>query len=152
MKNELIENENINDHFVEIFNLILVLEEKSLKKKGIIGLSLVEIHVIEAVIKLGSEATMKTVAKELKISLSSLSVSTNVLIKKGYLIKIPSKLDKRVRHLKETSKSLEINKIHVQWHKEFVDNALINFDNEQRTILLGLLKNLNNYLQINLDQ
>ena len=72
----------INDILVDLFKNILGIEEQALKDRGVIDLSMNEMHTLEAI---GYEdvKTMSEAAEILKITLGTLTTSVNRLVKKG---------------------------------------------------------------------
>ncbi len=132
----------VEQFFIEAFNFILIKEELDLKESGIVDLTMVEIHVLEAVNKTSVEhdATMKEVADFLHISKGSLTVSSNRLIKKGYLIKVTDEFDRRKKYLKLTDKGMNICQIHDQWHKGLTKNTLDGLTAEQTEVLADSLE------------
>ena len=65
----------INDFFVGLFNDILLLEERHLKKMGLADLSLSEVHILEAIAQKENPA-MGDVAQQ--VSLTNGTVTTAV--------------------------------------------------------------------------
>lgn len=79
----LIKNEEIlNSLFVEVFNDILLIEQKTLKSGVLSDLSVTEIHTIEA-IGYKDSRTMSEVANDLNITVGTLTTAINKLIKKN---------------------------------------------------------------------
>ena len=80
----------INSILVNLFNMVLKLEEKAIKESTRRDLSLTELHTLVAIGE-GKAKTMSQVAASLKISVSTLTAAVNRLVKKGYahLFSIP---------------------------------------------------------------
>lgn len=87
--------ERINTLLVEAFNDILVIEESELKKSQFNDLSITEMHTIEA-IGMYKKKTTSEVAKELSITVGTLTIAINRLVKKGYVERLRSEDDRRV--------------------------------------------------------
>lgn len=75
----------IDQVLVHLFNDILRIEEDSLHRRGVHGLSMREIHVLQAIMESGEENTMSTVAARLHVTVGSLTVAINTLVRKGYV-------------------------------------------------------------------
>lgn len=137
-------NKVIDDFFVEAFNYILSREEEDFKTMGVDNLTIVEVHVLDAVNKVTNktEPTMKEVAKFLGISKGSLTVSSDRLIKKGYLEKSIDKTDRRKKFLKLTESGKEMCKIHDDWHVELTRTALDCLSEHEEEVLVTALKNI----------
>lgn len=95
--------ERINSLLVDVFNDILVIEESELKKSRFNDLSITEMHTIEA-IGMYKKKTTSEVAKELSITVGTLTIAINRLVKKGYVERIRSEDDRRVVKLSLTKK------------------------------------------------
>lgn len=74
----------IDQVLVHLFNDILRIEEEFLHRRGVHGLSMREIHVLQAIMESGEENTMSAVAARLHVTVGSLTVAINTLVRKGY--------------------------------------------------------------------
>lgn len=138
--------EAVNDYLVNIFSDILTIEESELKKSRFNDLSITEMHTIEA-IGLYRKKTTSEVAKDLSVTVGTLTIAINRLVKKGYVERIRSEDDRRVVKLGLTKNGKLIYRIHQHFHRQMVKNILRNMDNEEETALLKALKNLHDFLQ-----
>ncbi|MGC6770386.1 fatty acid biosynthesis transcriptional regulator FabT [Enterococcus sp. LJL128] len=138
--------ETINDYLVSVFNDILTIEESELKKSKFNDLSITEMHTIEA-IGMYKRKTSSEVAKELSITVGTLTVAINNLVKKGYVERIRSEDDRRVVKLGLTKKGKLLYRVHQHFHREMVKNILDGMDQEEEQALLKALKNLHDFLQ-----
>lgn len=137
--------ELINDYLVTVFNDILTIEESELKKSKFNDLSITEMHTIEA-IGTYKKKTSSEVAKELSITVGTLTVAINNLVKKDYVERIRSEDDRRVVKLGLTKKGRLLYRVHQHFHKEMVKNILKGMDKEEEQALLKALKNLHDFL------
>ncbi|AIM25637.1 transcriptional regulator [Melissococcus plutonius] len=87
------------------------------------------------------------VAKELSITVGTLTVAINNLVKKGYVKRIRSKNDRRVVRLGLTKQGKLLFRIHQHFRKEVVKSILRNMNPPEESALLGALKNLHDFLQ-----
>lgn len=112
----------VNDYLVSVFNDILTIEESELKKSQFNDLSITEMHTIEA-IGMYKKKTTSEVAKELSITVGTLTTAINKLVKKGYVERIRSEDDRRVVKLGLTKKEsyciAYINIFIEKWSKTF---------------------------------
>ena len=76
--------EIINRLLVETFNDILTIEEKSLREGAFNNVSITEVHTVKA-IGLHTKKTISEVARELNITVGTLTVAINNLVKKGFV-------------------------------------------------------------------
>ena len=115
--------ETVNDYLVSVFNDILTIEESELKKSQFNDLSITEMHTIEA-IGMYKKKTSSEVAKELSITVGTLTVAINNLVKKGYVERLRSEDDRRVVKLGLTKKGKLLFRVHQHFHREMVKNIL----------------------------
>ncbi len=99
----------LNELLVDLFNYILLIEEKNLRDQGV-KLSMTEVHILEAIQKSESKM-MSAVAKSLMVTQGTLTVSTSKLVKKGYVERVKDERDKRIVRLKLTDKVIAFFKI-----------------------------------------
>ncbi|RNC07065.1 MarR family transcriptional regulator [Enterococcus faecalis] len=138
--------ETVNDYLVSVFNDILTIEESELKKSQFNDLSITEMHTIEA-IGMYKKKTSSEVAKELSITVGTLTVAINNLVKKGYVERLRSEDDRRVVKLGLTKKGKLLFRVHQHFHREMVKNILKGMEQEEEQALLRTLKNLHDFLQ-----
>lgn len=138
--------ETVNDYLVSVFNDILTIEESELKKSQFNDLSITEMHTIEA-IDMYKKKTSSEVAKELSITVGTLTVAINNLVKKGYVERLRSEDDRRVVKLGLTKKGKLLFRVHQHFHREMVKNILKGMEQEEEQALLRALKNLHDFLQ-----
>ena len=138
--------ETVNDYLVSVFNDILTIEESELKKSQFNDLSITEMHTIEA-IGMYKKKTSSEVAKELSITVGTLTVAINNLVKKGYVERLHSEDDRRVVKLGLTKKGKLLFRVHQHFHREMVKNILKGMEQEEEQALLRALKNLHDFLQ-----
>ena len=136
----------VNESLVRVFNDILIIEENELRKSKFSDISIKEMHTIEA-IGMYSQKTTSEVAKELSITVGTLTVAVNNLVKKGYVERIRCENDRRVVKLGLTSKGRLMYRVHQYFHKNMVVGALDSMDQEEATALLKALENLHMYLK-----
>ncbi|EOL47572.1 MarR family transcriptional regulator [Enterococcus phoeniculicola] len=140
------ELETINDYLVSVFNDILTIEESELKKSQFNDLSITEMHTIEA-IGMYRKKTTSEVAKELSITVGTLTIAINKLVKKDYVERIRSEDDRRVVKLGLTKKGKLLFRVHQHFHREMVKNILNGMEKPEEEALLKALKNLHTFLQ-----
>ena len=107
----------LNSLLVDLFNDILKIEGAVLKAGEFSDLSVTEMHIIEA-IGYDREMTMTEVARDLEITVGTLTTAINRLIKKEYVERRRIEEDRRVVLIKLTSKGEEAFKSHAQFHDD----------------------------------
>ena len=136
----------VNDYLVSVFNDILTIEESELKKSQFKDLSITEMHTIEA-IGIYNKKTTSEVAKELSITVGTLTTAINKLVKKDYVERIRSEDDRRVVKLGLTKKGKLLYRVHQHFHREMVKNILDGMATDEQQALLAALKNLHDFLR-----
>ncbi|MCI1904113.1 MarR family transcriptional regulator [Enterococcus hirae] len=134
----------VNSFLVTVFNDILTIEEEQLKKSRFSDLSIKEMHTIEA-IGMYHKKTSSEVAKELKVTMGTLTVAINNLEKKGYVERFRSEDDRRVVKLGLTKHGRLLYRMHERFHRLMVEKAIESLSEEERAVLLKALKNLHLY-------
>lgn len=138
--------EQLNEFLTDIFNGILKLEEKSLKKYSDFSLSIAEMHIIEK-IGMSKEIRMSDLAKAIRVTLGTVTVSINRLVKKGYIERSQIVHDRRVVLIKLTSKGTAVFRLHEIFHKKMVDEIVLGLTPNEENILAKALGNLAHYFK-----
>lgn len=136
----------LNELLVELFNYILLLEERNLKVHGLKKLSITEIHIIEAIHKV-KVPSMTEVAQKLMVTVGTLSTSVNRLIQKGFVTSRRSEQDRRVVLLSLTQKGEAALKIHDDFHEKMIDNILENTKFNEDELLINSLQKLMDFFK-----
>ena len=125
----------LNELLVDLFNYILLVEEKNLRDHGV-TLSMTEVHILESIEKSESNM-MSAIAKRLMVTQGTLTVSTSKLEKKGYVERLKDEKDRRIVRLKLTDKARTVLDEHDRFHEEMIEKLLneIELDKEQELIL-----------------
>ncbi|MCR0590496.1 MarR family transcriptional regulator [[Clostridium] innocuum] len=130
----------LNELLVDLFNYILLIEEKNLRDQGV-KLSMTEVHILEAIEKSESNM-MSAIAKRLMVTQGTLTVSTSKLVKKGYVERVKDERDKRIVRLKLTEKAVSILAIHNRFHEEMIERLLNELELDKEVELIQSLRNL----------
>ena len=133
----------LNELLVELFHEIIDIEEKFIRKdKKYNKMTTNDMHVIEA-IGLGEGKTMSTVAKALNVTLGTLTISVNSLVKKGYVDRVRSETDRRVVLVSLTKSGVQAYKHHEKFHAEMIQSVTNNLENDEQVVLQKALDKLN---------
>jgi len=129
----------VNELLVEIFNHILPMEEKYMKRLGV-ELTITEIHILESVL-ISESKTMSAIAKKQRVTAGTLTVGVDKLVRKGYLVKVRNTVDKRVVTLELTKKAMDSLAIHEEFHNQLVNACVEGLELEkEKEIVIGLKK------------
>ncbi|EDP67586.1 transcriptional regulator, MarR family protein [Carnobacterium sp. AT7] len=135
----------INSYLVTIFNEIMTIEEGALQSSTFKDISIKEMHTIEAIGMYGIHTTTE-VSKKLAITVGTLTVSVNNLVKKGYVERIRNDNDRRVVKLGLTKKGRLLYRLHDKFHRDMVKETLEGLNQEEAEMLIKGLKNLHVFL------
>lgn len=135
----------INELLVGMFNYILYIEEKNLKKKNV-KLSMNEVHLLESIEK-ASDNTMSHIAKRSMITQGTLTTNVKGLVAKGYVERYKDDKDKRIVRLRITEPAKKVLKIHDQFHEEMIDKAISDLNLEDNKVLIDSLQNILDYFR-----
>lgn len=135
----------LNELLVDLFHDILEIEEKSIRENGS-DLTMTEMHTIHAV---GDDRprTMSEVAKDLKITMGTLTTGIDKLIKKGYVVRKRTDEDKRVVLVELTEKGIEAKKVHDEFHQEMIRSVIDSLDEDEERVLTVALTKLIQFFQ-----
>lgn len=136
---------------VSTFNTIEKLEQSMIGKGGAVRLSISEIHLIEAV---GSGRTPKTIsalAKGLGITLASVTVGVNKLVKKELLQKKRSEKDGRVIYVSLTPKGRSIYRLHNDFHMRLAESVSSGLTKEEKYVMLKGIRKLKDFFSVKLE-
>lgn len=130
--------EEIDDLLTSVFNSILRIEEKSLDNRLTEGLSITEIHTIDA-IGYREANPMNVVASRLGVTLATLTICVNRLVEKGFLIRERDTADRRRVLVSLSRKGRAVYRAHRLFHRQMVDEALGSLSVEEERVLASAL-------------
>lgn len=136
----------LNELLVKLFNDILQIEEQALKNDEFQNLSITEVHVIEA-IGLTKERNMSAVARDLDITIGTLTIAINNLLRKGYVNRTRSDEDRRIVLISLTEKGEKAYKHHALFHDEMINTTISKLSDEEMKVLISALENINGYFK-----
>ena len=111
--------EAINDVLVNLFNEILDLEERALITPEYKNISVNDMHIMDAV-GIREQKNMSTVARALNVTVGTLTIAVNNLVKKGYIQRVRSEEDRRVVLISLTEKGEKAFCHHRDFHEKMV--------------------------------
>ncbi len=139
-------NSALNEVLVKLFRDITTIEEKAMKTGEYKELTVNDMHVIEA-IDLGEPKNMTSVAKALSVTTGTLTISVNGLVKKGYVERVRSELDRRVVLISLTDKGHKAYMQHKRFHQEMIDAVVEGLSVQEQQVLERALRNLTHFFR-----
>lgn len=138
--------QEVNEYLTAIFNNVLVVEEASLRGSQFKDVSIKEVHTIDVIGNKG-QSTPSEVARELMVTLGTVTASLNNLERKGYIERTRSVTDRRVIHLTLTSKGRLVYRLHRRFHRRMVTQITDGMSQEEKDVLSKGLIKLHQFLE-----
>lgn len=137
----------LNEVLVDTFRSVLKVEERSIKNTEKINLSISEMHLIEAVGKSEEGRSVSEIAAALGITLPSVTVAINKLVKKGYVRKTKSSRDGRTVLVSLTRAGKKMHAVHRHFHEQMARRATAGFTEQEKNILINGIEKVNAFLK-----
>jgi len=138
--------QTINETLVSLFNDIMDIEQRALITGEFKEISLNDMHVIEA-IGLKEPKNMSTVAKALSVTVGTLTIAVNNLVKKNYVNRERSEEDRRVVLLSLSEKGIKAYRHHQSFHEQMVNAVMEGLDGEELSALVKVLEKLTGFFR-----
>lgn len=133
--------DTFNEVLVKLFNDIMHIEEKAIITDEFKDISNNDMHIIEA-IGIDEPKNMSSVAKELSVTVGTLTIAINNLVKKGYVNRIRSDKDRRVVYISLSSKGHKAYNHHAEFHREMIKTTIEGLSGDEVSVLVKSLENL----------
>ncbi len=141
------ENYNtLNDVLVNLFRDVMAIEEKAIITEEFKDLTNNDMHVIEA-IGLGEPKNMSMIARTLSVTVGTLTIAMNSLVKKGYVSRERGKADRRVVYISLTERGRAAYEHHAKFHKAMIDSVSKDLTPEELKMLVRTLEKLNRWFR-----
>lgn len=137
----------VNKILVSLFNDIMDIESKAIITEEFKDISSNDMHIIEA-IGIETPKNMSTIAKILKVTVGTLTIAINNLVKKGYVIRERGEKDRRVVFISLSEKGKKAYEHHAAFHNEMTEAILMKLSKEEIMVLLKALNNISDYFRI----
>ncbi|WP_439425247.1 MarR family winged helix-turn-helix transcriptional regulator [Oenococcus alcoholitolerans] len=141
----------ISSMLISVYNEILQVEERYLRKSQFRDISVKEVHTIDA-ITMYDHKTTTAVARQLKLSPGTVTASIDNLVRKGYVVRLQSNDDRRVIRLGLTRKGRLIYRAHESFHRHMTESFIEGMDDDQVDLIEKSLLNLRAFLEITDDK
>ena len=143
--------QTFNEILVGLFNEILNIEEKAVITEEFKDISNNDMHIIEAIGK-DEPKNMSTVAKAMGVTVGTLTIAINALVKKTYVIRERSEKDRRVVLISLTKKGETAFDHHKNFHDEMVKATVAGLNEDDKDVLVKALSNLSNFFKSYMDK
>lgn len=146
MEDRMEEYDTLYEVLVKLFHDIIEIEEKAIITEEFRDISNNDMHIIEA-IGLGDPRSMSSVARDMSVTVGTLTTAINGLVKKDYVKRGRSEKDRRVVLISLKEKGVRAFHHHKKFHEEMIQATLKGLDQEQTRILVKALTNLNDFFR-----
>lgn len=136
--------DTLNELLVTLFNRIMDIEQKVLITDEFSDISNNDMHIIE-VIGVGEPKNMSTIARALSVTVGTLTIAMNGLVKKGYVERKRSDKDKRVVYISLTERGIIAYEHHKAFHKDMINDVMARLPDDELDILVKALSGLIDY-------
>lgn len=135
------------DHIlVKLFHEIMDIEQKAIITEQFKDITNNDMHVIAA-IGIGTPKNMSAIAKQLRVTTGTLTISMNSLVKKGYVKRERSEQDRRVVYIMLTAKGKLAYRQHESFHKKMTEALIQHLSPEETELLVKALTNLKDFFE-----
>ena len=138
--------ETKNEVLVNLFNEIMDIEERALITPEYKDISVNDMHVIEAV-GIRNPRSMSAIAKDLSVTVGTLTIAVNHLVKKGYINRGRSEEDRRVVLVSLSEKGEKAYHHHRMFHERMVMSVLKGLDRQETETLTKALSHLQDFFR-----
>ena len=138
--------ETLNGALVNLFRDVMDLEEQAIITSEYHDITNNDMHVIEAV-GLGEPKNMSAIAKLLSVTVGTLTIAMNSLVKKGYVNRERGKEDRRVVYISLSEKGERAYRHHEDFHRHMIDEILKDLTEEVTEALVRSLTKLDQWFR-----
>ena len=124
----------------------MTIEGKAIITEEFKDISNNDMHIIAAVGR-DEARNMSSVAKSLNITVGTLTIAVNNLVKKGYITRVRSEKDRRVVLISLTGKGRRAYDHHERFHREMIQATLAGLSENETRVLVTALTNLKDFFR-----
>lgn len=139
--------EELNTLLEDTFSSILRVEEKNLRSAGEGNLSISEFHTLQSVGDGEEGRSVGEIAEDLGVTVPTVTVSVNRLVKKGYVVKSKSPQDARITLIRLTDEGRRMNRLHRFFHEQMILAIRGEFDDEEMDCLMRCIHKLHAFFE-----
>ena len=132
------EGKAINQVLVSLIHEIWKLEGEAIITREFKDITNNDMHVIEAV-GLGDGSNMSSIARKLNVTVGTLTIAINNLVKKKYVERRRSEKDRRVVLVKLTDRGVAAYRHHEDYHRQMTEAILEKLDRTELPVLMKML-------------
>ena len=138
--------ETLNEVLVNLFRDVMDIEQKAIITEEFQDITNNDMHIIEA-IGMNEPKNMSTIAREISVTVGTLTIAMNSLVKKGYVLRERGKEDRRVVYISLTERGRAAYVHHARFHKAMIDSISDELTSEEMELLIKTLTKLNKWFR-----
>ena len=142
----------LNDLLVEGFRAVLQIEEQQIRSAKGIDLTINELHMLETIGRSSGGVQVKDIAKALQITLPSVSIATQKLERKGYIVRLRGTGDRRCVRIVLTAEGERVNRIHAYFHERMVRSITDKMTEKDREVFFNAIYKLDCFFKDQLSK
>lgn len=136
----------LNEVLVRLFRDIMDIEQKAIITQEFQDITNNDMHVIEAV-GIGKPKNMTAIARELSVTVGTLTIAMNSLVKKGYVVRERGRDDRRVVYISLSEKGMRAYAHHADFHKEMIQAITDGLEEDEMRMLVQALTKLESWFR-----
>ena len=136
----------LNEVLVNLFRDVMDIEQKAIITEEFQDITNNDMHIIEA-IGMNEPKNMSTIAREISVTVGTLTIAMNSLVKKGYVLRERGKEDRRVVYTSLTERGRAAYVHHARFHKAMIDSISDELTSEEMELLIKTLTKLNKWFR-----
>ena len=136
----------LNEVLVNLFRDVMEIEQRALESSEFQDLTNNDMHVIEA-IGIQEPKNMSTIARTLSVTVGTLTIAMNSLVKKGYVIRQRGQTDRRVVYISLSEKGKAAYKHHARFHQEMIQSIVEQLTEDELAALTKALTCLDHWFR-----
>ncbi len=136
----------LNEVLVNLFRDVMDIEQKAIITEEFQDVTNNDMHIIEA-IGMNEPKNMSTIAREISVTVGTLTIAMNSLVKKGYVLRERGKEDRRVVYISLTERGRAAYVHHARFHKAMIDSISDELTSEEMELLIKTLTKLNKWFR-----
>ena len=138
--------ETLNEVLVRLFRDIMDIEQTAIINQEFKDITNNDMHVIEA-IGIGAPKNMSSIAKELSVTVGTLTIAMNSLVKKGYVVRRRGDADRRVVYISLSDRGRSAYEHHARFHREMIQSVMEEVEPGELETLIRALTKLNDWFR-----
>ena len=136
----------LNEVLVNLFRDVMDIEQKAIITEEFQDITNNDVHIIEA-IGMNEPKNMSTIAREISVTVGTLTIAMNSLVKKGYVLRERGKEDRRVVYISLTERGRAAYVHHARFHKAMIDSISDDMTSEEMELLIKTLTKLDKWFR-----